>query len=131
MRAIQRARLAALAVAALAVPTGLVAATAGPAQAAATAGPAQAALFGCSTGYACIYPTTAWTTPEHTYYNYGTYKLYNEYGTHRVFNNQTGSAIMWLCTDSYGNSCPHYIPPTYYYDVDLTPYNSIKLTSGL
>lgn len=123
MRAIRRAKLAALAVAALAVPTGLVAATAGVAQA--------ATYYGCPDGYACIYPTGSWTTPEHKYYDYGTYKLYDEYGTHKLFNHQSGGAIMWICTDSNGKNCPYYIPTGSNSNIDLTPYNSIKLVPSL
>ncbi|WP_218030954.1 hypothetical protein [Dictyobacter aurantiacus] len=87
---------------------------------------------GCPSGYFCIYPTSSCSgTPSNTYYYYGTYKLYNQYGNHCIFNNQTGSAVVWYCTDSYGNTCPSYSWAGAWGDVDLTPINSIKLAPSL
>ncbi|MEV8569402.1 hypothetical protein AB0436_28105 [Streptomyces sp. NPDC051322] len=92
------------------------------------AGTAAASAAACTSGRACIYTGASWTTVQHSYYKYGTYKLYNEFGKHRVYNHQTGGAKMWLCTDSAGKKCPVYQVAGTWWDVNLTPYNSIKLT---
>lgn len=84
---------------------------------------------GCTPDYACIYPGTSWSGgPEHRFATYGVHKIYNEYGRHLLYNNQINGALMWLCTDGAGKSCPYYINAQGYPTVDLTPYNSIKLT---
>lgn len=101
----------------------------------ATSSTAQAAqngvqdYAGCRTGYACIYPNASWNnnTPEHDYYTYGVHQLYEEYGVHRVFNNQTGGAVVRLCYDRAGTNCTTPLYEYAYWDIDLTPYNSIRL----
>ena len=47
---------------------------------------------------------------------------------HRVFNNQTGGALFWLCTDSFGENCPIKFAEDQSGVVNLTPINSVKLT---
>ncbi|MDQ1047234.1 hypothetical protein [Streptomyces sp. V4I2] len=101
----------------------------------ATSSTAQAAptgtqdYAGCVTGRVCIYPNAGWNNnnPEHWYYTYGVHQLYDEYGVHRVFNNQTGNATARLCVNRDGTNCTSKIPPYTYSDIDLTPYNSIRL----
>ena len=118
------ARLAATVTAAL----GLVAIVpAAPALAAGT-------VHGCPSGYACIYPQNAgWNgdRPSLKYYRYGSYQLSNQFGNHYVLNNQTGGAPFWACTDWNGNTCPWYVEAGRSYQVDLTPINSVRLTSSL
>lgn len=58
---------------------------------------------------------------------YGVYNLNNQTGTHRVFNNQTGGATVQLCTGYDGVGCGEKMPTWTYWDVNLTPINSIKL----
>lgn len=95
-----------------------------------TTPPAQAgeSLYGCPSGYVCIYgeskPLT--TTPTNKYYRYGTYKLYNQYGYHFVVNNQTGGATVALCENSNGTRC-EYITNVGAFARNLSPINSIKL----
>ncbi|GER91849.1 hypothetical protein KDW_60110 [Dictyobacter vulcani] len=96
--------------------------------------PAAGTVHGCPVGYACIYPQNAgWNGdhPSNTYYNYGTYKLYNQYGNHYIYNNQTGGAPFWLCTDSYGKTCPWYVAAGTSAQTDFTPLNSVKLVPSL
>ncbi|WP_126628575.1 hypothetical protein [Dictyobacter alpinus] len=84
----------------------------------------------CLSGYVCIYPTSNCALlPSNTYFHYGTYKLSNQYDRHCVFNNQTGNARVWFCTDSYGKTCPLSYSARGWGIVNLTPINSIKLTS--
>ncbi|MFJ4964381.1 hypothetical protein EES43_11235 [Streptomyces sp. ADI96-02] len=92
---------------------------------------AQDAYAGCQSGYVCIYPGASWNgnRPEATYYQYGVYNLSNQTGTHRVFNNQTGGASVQLCTGYNGVGCGAKMPTWTYWDVDLTPINSIKLSA--
>ena len=84
----------------------------------------------CQEGFACFYPGTGWNGghPTQEWYNYGTYRIFNWTGNHRVFNNQTGGAVFWLCTDDYGNNCPKRFAEDQSGVVNLTPYNSVKLT---
>lgn len=112
---------------------------------------ANGTVEGCPLGYACIYPVNAgWNhgVPEGRgfFFTYGVHPLSNEFNTHRVFNNQTGRALVFLCKNADGTDCPKYINGlqilplcTYsefgglingvtYADIDLTPFNSIKLT---
>lgn len=103
----------------------------------ATSSTAQAApsgaqdYAGCATGYACIYPDASWNSnPTNSYYTYGVHPLYNQYGDHRVFNNQTGGAVVRLCVDYAGTNCTVPLGTFSYWDVDLTPYNSIKLSQS-
>ena len=85
----------------------------------------------CQEGFACFYPGTGWNGghPTQEWYNYGTYRIFNWVGNHRVFNNQTGGAVFWLCTDSFGNNCPIKIAEDQSGVYDLTPINSVKLTA--
>ena len=113
--------------AALTFTAGAVLATgtgAGAAQAA-----AQATYAGCPAGYVCIYSGASWNDgkPEHKYYTYGAHNLVNETGTHRVFNNQTGGATLQLCTGYNGVDCGYKRGTWTYWDVNLTPINSIRL----
>lgn len=111
---------------------------------------ANGTVEGCPLGYACIYPVNAgWNggVPEGRgfFFTYGVHPLSNEFNSHRVFNNQTSDALVWLCKDTAGTDCPMTVPlgplplcaysefgklfnGTDYADIDLTPYNSIKLT---
>ncbi|WP_435060210.1 hypothetical protein [Streptomyces sp. bgisy060] len=102
--------------------------TTGAAASASTAGQAD---HGCASGWVCIYrgwEEWAASTPEHTYYRYGTYKFYNEFDIHMAFNNQTGGAKAYLCRNSNGTNCDQLLIADGVYSVNLTPYNSIKLT---
>jgi hypothetical protein len=103
----------------------------------ATSSTAQAApsgaqdYAGCATGYACIYPDGSWNSnPTNSYYTYGVHQLYNQFGVHRVFNNQTGGAKVWVCKNTNGTDCTGPITEYTYWDINLTPYNSIKLTQS-
>ncbi|MEV7877627.1 hypothetical protein [Streptomyces microflavus] len=109
---------------------GAVLATGAGAQAGASDTPdAQDTYAGCRSGYVCIYPGASWNgnRPEATYFRYGVYNLNNQTGTHRVFNNQTGGATVQLCTGYDGVGCGEKMPTWTYWDVNLTPINSIKL----
>ena len=89
-------------------------------------------LHGCAAGYACVYPQDAGLNNDHpsqTFYYFGVYQLSNQYGNHYVLNDQVGGASFWLCTDWNGNDCPLYIPNGVGVEVDLTPINSVKLSS--
>ncbi|MFC8517638.1 hypothetical protein [Streptomyces sp. NPDC057257] len=101
----------------------------GAASTAQAAGQSAQSYAGCDDGYVCLYVGASWNnnSPEHTYYTYGVHKLYDEYGTHRWFNNQTGSATTRLCVNSDGTNCTSKLLPYNYTDIDLTPYNSIRL----
>lgn len=90
---------------------------------------AQDTYAGCRSGYVCIYPGASWNgnRPEATYFRYGVYNLNNQTGTHRVFNNQTDGATVQLCTGYDGVGCGAKMPTWTYWDVNLTPINSIKL----
>jgi hypothetical protein len=104
---------------------------------------ANGTVEGCPLGYACIYPVNAGWNNGHPeargfFYTYGTHVLSNEFNTHRVFNNQTGSALVYLCYHADGTDCDGPLC-TYgddggllygynYVDTNMTPYNSIKLT---
>ncbi|MBO0791577.1 MAG: hypothetical protein J2P36_11595 [Ktedonobacteraceae bacterium] len=93
---------------------------------------AAGTVHGCPLGYACIYPQDAgWNNdhPSKEFYYFGTYQLSNQYGTHYVFNNQVGGASFWLCTDWHGNTCMQFVPIGEGRAVDLTPINSVKLSS--
>jgi hypothetical protein len=89
----------------------------------------KASYQGCDEGYACIYPNASWNNGviEHGYYTYGVHQLYNEYNVHRVFNNQTGGATIRLCVNRDGTNCTSKILPWNFTDINLTPYNSIRL----
>ncbi|MFE4053904.1 hypothetical protein [Streptomyces sp. YIM B13518] len=89
----------------------------------------QSNYQGCNLGYVCLYSYAGWNggSPEHRYYDYGVYKLYDEYGVHRWFNNQTGGATTRLCINSDGTNCTSKLSSWAYWDIDLTPYNSIRL----
>ena len=94
--------------------------------------PAAGTVEGCPYWYACIYPENAgWNGghPSLMYYYYGTYQLYNQFGNHYIFNNQTNGSLFWLCTDSYGNTCPKYQPTGTWSNFNLTPIYSVKLTN--
>ncbi|MEI7032369.1 hypothetical protein [Streptomyces pratensis] len=90
---------------------------------------AQDTYAGCRSGYVCIYPGASWNgnRPEATYYRYGVYNLRNQTGVHRVFNNQTQGATVQLCTGYDGVGCGAKMPTWTYWDVNLTPINSIRL----
>jgi len=49
---------------------------------------------GCPAGYVCMYTVDGLinSTPEHKYYSYGCYNLYNEFGTRYILNSQTSGA---------------------------------------
>lgn len=115
--------------AALTFTAGTVLAAGASAQASETGALEQGPYAGCDEGYVCIYPNASWNggSPEHRYYTYGVHTLYNEYGTHRVFNNQYGGATTRLCRNYNGTDCTSKIEPWSYRDIDLTPYNSIRL----
>lgn len=85
----------------------------------------------CQEGFACFYPDTGWNGghPTREWFSYGTYKISGWLGNHRVFNNQTGGAVFWLCTDAFGNTCPIRLAEDQSGVYDLTPINSVKLTS--
>jgi hypothetical protein len=92
--------------------------------------PAQGqSLFGCPSGYVCIYPEGADlnSTPTNQYYYYGTQKLFNQYNFHFVVNNQTDGAPVALCKNSNGTDCPLTISAGDWVYYDLTPINSIVL----
>jgi hypothetical protein len=92
---------------------------------------ALAATQGCPSGYVCIYPeNTGWNggVPSLRYYRYGAHNLSGQYGIHRVFNNQTGGAWVGLCTGYNGGGTCWWIRAGEYWDVNLTPINSIVLS---
>jgi hypothetical protein len=62
------------------------------------------------------------------YYYYGTYQLSYQEGYHYVLNNQTGGAKFWYCTDWNGHTCPSYQVAGTWWNVNLSPINSVKLT---
>jgi hypothetical protein len=84
---------------------------------------------GCPYYYACMYTTSGWksNTPEHEWYYYGCYALYNEYGTRYVYNNQSGggdisgfglycgSGVLWTFPRGFGGP------------VDITPVDWVEL----
>ncbi|MFZ3555048.1 hypothetical protein [Streptomyces sp. BH055] len=87
---------------------------------------------GCSSGTACLYPKASWNgdvTSEH-YVTYGVHPLDNQYGKHRVFNNQTGGATVQLCKTYSGKRCTGKLHAHRYVDINLTPYNSIRLNKS-
>jgi hypothetical protein len=93
--------------------------------------PMYSTIHGCPPGYGCIYPENAGWNNDHPslmYYYYGTYQLSYQEGYHYVFNNQTGGAKFWYCTDWNGNTCPSYQPAGTWWNVNLSPINSVKLT---
>jgi hypothetical protein len=117
--------------------TGVVLATAAPAQAAST-------VHGCPSGAVCVYPQNAgWNgdRPSLEFWSYGPHNLSNQYGNHYVLDNQTDDggfpAIAILCKGYNGADCSG---PTYYQysrsstegvswgNPDLTPIDSIVLS---
>ncbi|MEU6758293.1 hypothetical protein [Streptomyces sp. NPDC046685] len=117
-----RTKLAAVAATGvLALGTGVLAAS--PAQASATGDTYK----NCSYGAGCIYAGANWDGWPKEYFSRGTHKLYNQYGTHRVFNNQSPNWYVKLCRNSDGTNCDITISPWHYRDVDLGPYNSVKI----
>jgi hypothetical protein len=106
-------------------------ATATASASAATASASAATYQGCSPGYVCIYPENAgWNggQPSHTYYRYGAHNLSGQYGIHRLFNNQTGGAGAYACTGYNGGGQCWRLNTNNYWDINLTPINSIVLT---
>lgn len=116
------------AVAALTFSAGVLA-TAGVTDA--QAQPASGTYAGCPYGYVCVYPNASWNNghPSYLWKDYGAHKIYNQYGTHRVFNNQYGGAHAYLCKGGDGTDCVFRIDEFNYTDYDLTPINSVLLTS--
>jgi hypothetical protein len=98
------------------------------------AAPAQAAgsYAGCDYGYVCVYPGAGWNGghPTYRWKTYGAHPIQDQYGVHRVFNNQYGGAKAWVCKGSNGTNCIDYVAQYEYWDVNLTPINSIKLTAS-
>jgi ABC-type dipeptide/oligopeptide/nickel transport system permease subunit len=93
-------------------------------------GAVPAIINRCQEGYACFYPGTGWNGghPTQEWYRYGTYTISGWTGNHRVFNNQTGGALFWLCTDSFGENCPIKFAEDQSGVVNLGPIFSVKLT---
>ena len=114
-------------------PAAQAASLAQPSSVAPSAGAMTAAgtFEGCPVRYACIYPEgKGWNGghPSLMYYYYDVYQLNNQTGDHYLYNNQTGGAWFYLCRDSYGKTCPWYVPnrgPGY--QANLTPVYSVKL----
>jgi hypothetical protein len=121
-------RMIAKAATAVAFTAGLLA-TAGATGA--QAQPATSTYEGCPAGYVCIYPNASWNSghPSELYLSYGGHNLSNQYGVHRVFNNQTGGAHVYLCKGTGGTNCVFRIDAFVYSDYDLTPINSVLLTT--
>jgi hypothetical protein len=93
------------------------------------AAPAAESVHGCPSGYACIYPEGNSETPSPKFYYYGVHRLSNQFNRHIVFNNQTGGALLKLCTDWNGNTCPYTVSPGGWgVSYDLTPINSVVLS---
>ncbi|MET9855734.1 hypothetical protein ABZY57_22670 [Streptomyces sp. NPDC006450] len=91
------------------------------------ASPAQAA--GCASGSACIYGGANWSGGVTNSYSVKkVYKLYNQNGVHTVFNNQTDGWKFILCRGSNGDYCDWEFGAGSWWDVDLTPYNSVIVT---
>ena len=113
---------------------------------------ANGTVEGCPLEAACIYPVNAgWNggVPEGRgiFFALGSHPLSNEFKTHRVFNNQTNGDLVFLCKNADGTDCPTILNSNLplplcadpavgalvknvdYADIDLTPFNSIKLTS--
>lgn len=120
-------KVVALTFAAAALTAGGTLAATGSAQADDSPG-AQRGYEGCGHGSACIYPDGSWDkNPEHSYWSYGVHPLHNEVGVHRLFNNQKGGATVSLCKGADGTNCGDPMGEFMYKDIDLTPYNSIRL----
>ncbi|CAL9615741.1 hypothetical protein SUDANB6_05745 [Streptomyces sp. enrichment culture] len=94
-----------------------------------SASPASAATNGCPSGAACIYGGPDFSGGvTNQYWSRGVHKLYNQYGVHTVFNNQTDGWKFLLCRGSNGDDCDWIFYEGAYWDVDLTPYNSVVVT---
>ncbi|MFJ9547427.1 hypothetical protein [Streptomyces erythrochromogenes] len=61
------------------------------------------------------------------YFSRGNHPFYNQYGVKRVFNNQSPGWYAQLCRNANGTNCDITIAPWTYVDVDLTPYNSLRI----
>lgn len=87
---------------------------------------------GCPYYYACMYTPTGWSnnTPEHKWYYYGCYNLYNEYGNRWIFNNQSGSATF---SGNTGSGCSGTVlwteTPGLGFETDITPVNAVYLAA--
>jgi hypothetical protein len=125
--------VAALATAAIAVPTSAFAASAPTTSPAAYSRVFQTTSgFTCDSGFACakVPYSNGWYIFK--FYNYGTYGLSNWFGEGIAFNSQTGAAAMRLY-DGSGNQveCIPGGPPAHYDDSEnWDPIWSIKLTSS-
>ncbi|HEX6446441.1 MAG TPA: hypothetical protein VF053_15200 [Streptosporangiales bacterium] len=95
---------------------------------------------GCPYGAVCVYPAgKGWNgdRPKYFFYSYAGHNIYNEFGTHRIADNQYGSHSAAVCAGYNGTGGlanvygiraeggPYYYPV--YWDVDLTPVNSLDL----
>ncbi|MFG2342299.1 hypothetical protein [Streptomyces yangpuensis] len=117
-----RTKLAAVAATAvMALGTGVLAAS--PAGAAA-AGDTYA---NCSYGAGCIYGGANWNGWPKEYFTRGNHPFWGQYGVKRVFNNQSPGWYVQLCRNGNGTNCDITIAPWTYVDVDLTPYNSLRI----
>lgn len=120
-------RMAASGIAASALAIGGLIGGAAPALAA----PAHAPAY-CSAGNVCLYATATITyesRPTATYYHYGSYNFSNQYGVHAIFNHQTGNAGFQVCRNYGGTACDAPLRGYWYYQYNLTPYNSIRLVA--
>ncbi|MCX4908510.1 hypothetical protein [Streptomyces sp. NBC_00878] len=94
-----------------------------------SASPASAAPTGCPSGAACIYGgPNASGGVTNQYWSRGVHRLYNQFGVHTVFNNQTDGWKFKLCKGSNGTNCDWTFYQGAWWDVDLTPYNSVIVT---
>lgn len=127
-------------------PSAHAAARTHPSSANGSAGPldANGTVEGCPLGDVCIYPVNAGWNNGHPeargeLYTYGVHVLQNEYNAHYVLNNQTGRALAYICLNADGTNCGSGYLCSYvsqgslllnddWADVDLTSYNSVKLT---
>lgn len=93
-------------------------------------GPSVQSTHGCPSGAVCIYPDDSWNggQPSHAFYSYGGHNFWNQYGEHRVFNNQHSGAMAQVCWGQGGTSCPTWIVPGFYRDMNLTSFNSVRLS---
>ena len=103
-------------------------------------GPSSGTLFGCRSGWACLYTdrtdVLSASHPHTDYFFYGFDNFSNVTGMHWLFNNQTGGARVYLCLGFNGTNCPPftvngvshpYVQAGFVLNYNMTPINSIRL----
>lgn len=84
---------------------------------------------GCPYYYACMYTSSGWknNTPEHEWYYYGCYALYNEYGTRWIYNNQSGGGDISLFGLYCGSGVLMTFTPGGWGQFNVTPVDWVEL----